>query len=163
MLCYAVYSYLLVFKVEGSNEQVDCDCTCRVSQLIANYPRTIAFRQYNSNVGTCRPSLPPCAKGWLPTVYNMMSVFCCLVITPQKLSIGPSFLTSACFFLLNLMCMHIFNNLTAKSFAELVRYLFKLPDVASFLSLRICQDPIGCQHQKSSTHVHLTSMGVSGV
>ncbi len=46
--------------------------------------------------------------------------------------------------------------LTAKSFVELVRYLFKQPHVKSFLSQRICQDPIenffGCQRQRGGTH-----------
>ena len=52
-------------------------------------------------------------------------------------------------------CACISSTLTAKSFAELVRYIFKLPDVTAFLSKWLCQDPIeGCQHQKSSTHDH---------
>ena len=39
---------------------------------------------------------------------------------------------------------------------ELVRYLFTLPDVKSFLSPRICQDPLerffGCQRQRGGVH-----------
>lgn len=45
---------------------------------------------------------------------------------------------------------------TGKSFVELVRYLFTLNDVKSFLSQRICQDPIehffGCQRQRGAVH-----------
>ena len=43
-----------------------------------------------------------------------------------------------------------------KSFVELVRYVFTLPDVKSFLSQRICQDPLerffGCQRQRGGVH-----------
>ena len=43
-----------------------------------------------------------------------------------------------------------------KSFVELVRYLFTVPDVHSFLSQRICQDPLerffGCQRQQDGVH-----------
>ena len=39
-----------------------------------------------------------------------------------------------------------------KSFVELVKYIFTLPDVTSFLSQRVCQDAIeqffGCQRQR---------------
>ena len=39
---------------------------------------------------------------------------------------------------------------------ELVRYLFTLPDVQSFVSQRICQDPLerffGCQRQRGGVH-----------
>ena len=38
----------------------------------------------------------------------------------------------------NIYCLY----LTAKSFVELVQYLFKQPKVTSFLSQRICQDPL---------------------
>ena len=45
---------------------------------------------------------------------------------------------------------------TGKSFVEMVRYLFSLPDVISFLSQRICQDPLeqffGCQRQRGGVH-----------
>ncbi len=38
----------------------------------------------------------------------------------------------------------------------MVRYLFTLPDVKSFLSQRICQDPLehffGCQRQRGGVH-----------
>ncbi len=43
-----------------------------------------------------------------------------------------------------------------KWFIELVHYLFKIPDVQSFLSQRICQDPLenffGCQRQRGGVH-----------
>ena len=39
---------------------------------------------------------------------------------------------------------------------KLVRYLFTLPDVSSFLSQLICQDPLerffGCQRQRGGVH-----------
>ena len=45
---------------------------------------------------------------------------------------------------------------SGKSFVELVRYLFTIPDVKSFLSQRICQDPLecffGCQRQRGGVH-----------
>ena len=45
---------------------------------------------------------------------------------------------------------------TGKSFVALVRYLFTLPDVKSFLSQRVCQDPLerffGCQRQRGGVH-----------
>ena len=44
----------------------------------------------------------------------------------------------------------------AKSFVELVRHLFTVPGVKTFLSQRICQDPLekffGCQRQRGGTH-----------
>ena len=44
----------------------------------------------------------------------------------------------------------------AKSFIELVQYLFSLADVKSFLSQRIFQDPLerffGCQRQRGGVH-----------
>ncbi len=44
----------------------------------------------------------------------------------------------------------------AKSFVELVRYLFTIPGVKGFLSQKICQDPIekffGCQRQRGGTN-----------
>lgn len=44
---------------------------------------------------------------------------------------------------------------TAKSFVDLVRYLFSIPGVTSFLSNKICQDPLenffGCQRQRGGT------------
>lgn len=47
--------------------------------------------------------------------------------------------------------------ITCKSFVELVRYLFTLPDVQSFLSQRICQDPLerffGCQWRSMTTQM----------
>ena len=58
---------------------------------------------------------------------------------------------------LRLLCNHknIFS-VVGKSFVELVRYLFSLPDVKSFLSQRICQDPLerffGCQRQRGGVH-----------
>lgn len=43
-----------------------------------------------------------------------------------------------------------------KSFIEVVRYLFTVPGVTSFLSQRICQDPLenffGCQRQRGGVH-----------
>ena len=61
------------------------------------------------------------------------------------------------------MCvyMHVFMLIGAyvhagKSFIELVRYLFTLEDVKSFLSQRLCQDPLenffGCQRQRGGVH-----------
>ena len=45
---------------------------------------------------------------------------------------------------------------TGMSFVELVRYLFTMEDVRSFLSQRICQDPLerffGCQRQCGAVH-----------
>ena len=43
---------------------------------------------------------------------------------------------------------------TAKSFIELVQYLFTIPGVHSFLSQRICQIEkfFGCQRQRGGTH-----------
>ena len=42
------------------------------------------------------------------------------------------------------------------SFLELVPYLFSLPDVQSFLSQRLCQDPLECffglQRQRGGVH-----------
>lgn len=41
---------------------------------------------------------------------------------------------------------------SAKSFIEIVQYIFMLPDVESFLSQRLCQDSLekffGCQRQR---------------
>ena len=49
------------------------------------------------------------------------------------------------------MCLY-----TAKSFTDLVEYIFTMPDVQVFLSQRICQDPLenffGCQRQRGGTH-----------
>ena len=46
--------------------------------------------------------------------------------------------------------------LIGKSFVELVRYVFTIPGVSSFLSQRICQDPLerffGCQRQRGGAH-----------
>ena len=46
--------------------------------------------------------------------------------------------------------------LTGKSFVELVRYIFSLSDVKSFLSQRLCQDPLenffGRQRQRGGSH-----------
>lgn len=43
-----------------------------------------------------------------------------------------------------------------KSFVELVRYLFSLPDVKVLLSEKICQDPLekffGCQRQRGGAN-----------
>ena len=43
-----------------------------------------------------------------------------------------------------------------KSFVELVHYLFTVPGVKSFLSQRLCQDPLenffGCQRQRGGVH-----------
>ena len=45
---------------------------------------------------------------------------------------------------------------TGKSFVGLVRYLFLMEDVKSFLSQRICKDPLerffGCQRQHGTTY-----------
>lgn len=45
---------------------------------------------------------------------------------------------------------------TGKSFVELVRFLFTMEDVTSFLSQRICQDALerffGCQRQRGAVH-----------
>lgn len=61
-----------------------------------------------------------------------------------------------CNIYLTLLYTYVSLTLTAKSFIELVHYLFKLPDVTSFLSQRICQDPLekffGCQRQRGGTH-----------
>ncbi len=50
----------------------------------------------------------------------------------------------------------LFFDTTGKSFVALVRYMFKQPDVKSFLSQRICQDPLerffGCQRQRGAIH-----------
>ena len=52
--------------------------------------------------------------------------------------------------------MCILFHFPAKSFVELVRYLFTVPGVKSLLSQRICQDPLekffGCQRQRGGTH-----------
>lgn len=54
------------------------------------------------------------------------------------------------------MPRYFFLLLTAKSFIDLVRYLFQVPGVQSFLSRRICQDFLekffGCQRQIGRTH-----------
>ncbi len=46
--------------------------------------------------------------------------------------------------------------LIGNSFIELVQYLFTVPGVESFLSQRICQDPLenffGCQRQRGGVH-----------
>ena len=46
--------------------------------------------------------------------------------------------------------------ITGKSFIELVQYVFTIPDVKSFLSQRVCQDPLenffGCQRQRGGVH-----------
>ena len=46
--------------------------------------------------------------------------------------------------------------LIGKSFIELVKYVFTLEDVSSFLSQRLCQDPLeiffGCQRQRGGVH-----------
>lgn len=51
---------------------------------------------------------------------------------------------------------YLFFPFAAKSFVEMVRYLFTMPDVKAFLSRRICQDPLeqffGCQRQRGGTH-----------
>ena len=60
--------------------------------------------------------------------------------------------------ILNLMCIvnGQFIYPEGKSFVELVNYLFKQPDVKSFLSQRLCQDPLenffGCQRQRGAVH-----------
>lgn len=45
---------------------------------------------------------------------------------------------------------------TGKSLIDLVRYIFTLKDVKSFLSQRLCQDPLenffGCQRQRGGVH-----------
>ena len=50
--------------------------------------------------------------------------------------------------------------ITAKSFIDLVRYLFSVPGVKSFLSRRLCQDPLeklfGLQRQIGRTHDNTT-------
>ena len=47
-------------------------------------------------------------------------------------------------------------NCAVMSFVDLVRYIFTIPGVKSFLSRRICQDPIekffSCQRQRGGTH-----------
>ena len=46
--------------------------------------------------------------------------------------------------------------LSGKSFVELVQYVFTIPGVKSFLSQRLCQDPLenffGCQRQCGGVH-----------
>ena len=53
------------------------------------------------------------------------------------------------------MCLESTSTLTALSFLEIVPYLFSLPGVKSFLSQRLCQDPLesffGCQRQRGGT------------
>ena len=43
-----------------------------------------------------------------------------------------------------------------RSFVELVQYVFDIPGVDSFLSQRLCQDPLerffGCQRQRGRVH-----------
>ena len=57
--------------------------------------------------------------------------------------------------------MTVFISLAAKSFLEIVPYLFSLPGVKSFLSQRICQDPLekffGCQRHRGGTHDNPTA------
>ena len=52
--------------------------------------------------------------------------------------------------------MIVTNYFVGKSFVELVRYLFTIEGVSSFLSQRICQDPIenffGCQRQRGGVN-----------
>ena len=47
---------------------------------------------------------------------------------------------------------------SGKSFVEMVKYIFTMPDVKSFLSQRICQDPLenffGRQRQRGGVHDH---------
>ena len=49
-----------------------------------------------------------------------------------------------------------FSCVTVKSFVELVRQLFSLPDVKVFLSEKLCQDPLenffGCQRQRGGVN-----------
>lgn len=51
--------------------------------------------------------------------------------------------------------VHVFH-FPAKSFVELVRHLFTVLGMKTFLSQRICQGPLekffGCQRQRSATH-----------
>ena len=49
---------------------------------------------------------------------------------------------------------------SGKSFGELVRHLFTIPGVDSFLSQRLCQDPLerffGTQRQRGGVHDNVT-------
>ena len=59
---------------------------------------------------------------------------------------------------LYLQCMNVckLSTLTVKSFVELINYVFKIPGVTSFLTEKLCQDPLekffGCQHQRGGTN-----------
>ena len=58
-------------KVEKSNEQVDCDRTHGIA-VDRQLPRTITFREDNSNVGMCTdPFLLPHVKGLVPRLVRM--------------------------------------------------------------------------------------------
>ena len=52
--------------------------------------------------------------------------------------------------------IYVFPLYAGKSFVEPVRYLFKIPGVNSFLSQRLCQDPLerffGIQRQRGGVH-----------
>ena len=47
-------------------------------------------------------------------------------------------------------------NSAVKSFVELIKYIFTIPDVKVFFSVKLCQDPLekffGCQRQKGGTN-----------
>lgn len=54
-----------------------------------------------------------------------------------------------------------FTYCTALSLIDLVKYVFTIPGVTSFLSQRICQDPLenffGCQRQRGGAHDNPTA------
>ena len=61
------------------------------------------------------------------------------------------------------MYLHLSRSLacsTAKSFVDLVDYVFSLPEVTLLLSQRLCQDPLekffGCQRQRGGTNENPT-------
>ena len=76
-LCYAVLPASVCQKLRGAASRSTV-IICVVSQLVANYPRTL--RQDNLNVGTCPdPFSSPCEfKGLVPrlvsTLYNVVRV-----------------------------------------------------------------------------------------
>ena len=54
--------------------------------------------------------------------------------------------------------LYVFLYYTGKSFVERIRYLFTLPDVKSFLSQRICQDPLERFSGANGNVVELTTL-----
>ena len=56
----------------------------------------------------------------------------------------------------NFICSLFTKTYVGRSFVELVQYVFDIPGVDSFLSQRLCQDPLerffGCQRQRGRVH-----------